>query len=239
MKKSSTLLIIFVLILAAGLIPTTSADEPIEGRDGRAEVRFLEGMIDHHQMAINMAQDCLEKAETDTVITTCQSVIDAQSAEIEIMRSWLLAWYSIDYIPMAMPDHIAMMEMMEAMPMQDMMDTAEGMDISGMSMMDMMNHMMEMSGDMGGMGMDSEEMPHQDMPMMMGMMAGLDRLEGVDYEIAWLEAMIDHHDDAIHMAERILEREVHPETLEIAQQIITDQTAEIEAMEAMLTELSS
>jgi len=43
-----------------------------------------------------------------------------------------------------------------------------------------------------------------DMPMM-GMMAGLHLLTGLDYEAAWLEAMIEHHDDAIHMSQRILD----------------------------------
>jgi uncharacterized protein (DUF305 family) len=45
------------------------------------------------------------------------------------------------------------------------------------------------------------------------------------------------------MSERILERapegESHPELRELAQQIIDDQTAEIEAMETQLTELGS
>jgi hypothetical protein len=39
------------------------------------------------------------------------------------------------------------------------------------------------------------QMP-DDMPLMMGMMSGLSKLEGKEYEIAWLEAMIDYHDDA-------------------------------------------
>ncbi len=78
-----------------------------------------------------------------------------------------------------------------------------------------------------------------DPSMMMGMMAGLSRLTGTDYEIAWLEAMIDHHDDAIHMAERLLPQVVHPELGELAQQIIDDQSAEIEAMEALISEASA
>jgi uncharacterized protein (DUF305 family) len=80
-----------------------------------------------------------------------------------------------------------------------------------------------------------------DPAMTMGMFAGLNRLTGVDYEIAWLEAMIDHHDDAIHMAERILENAPegvgHDEIRALAQQIISDQTAEVETIEALIVEL--
>jgi len=186
-------------VLMAGVV---SADAPIDGRAVRAEVRFLEGMIDHHQMALDMANDCLNKAETESVIVLCEGVITAQSAEIAQMQAWLLAWYNVDYAPMPM--------------MSD--DDMGGMDMGGMTM---------------------ETTPYTDPPMMMGMMAGLSRLEGVEYEIAWLESMIDHHDDALHMSERILLRAEHPELLTLAELIISAQTAEIELMEALIIELSA
>ena len=208
MLKRSLLLTVLTLILSILGLATVAADGPIEGRAGRAEVRFLEGMIDHHQMAIDMANDCLAKATTESVVTTCQSIIDAQSAEIATMQEWLLNWYNIAYTPI---------------PMSEMMD---------------------MTGDeMHGMDHAMEGMPATDPALMMGMFAGFNRLEGVEYEIAWVEAMVDHHDDAIHMSERLLARNPegtgHAELRALAQKIITDQTAEIEQMETMLTELAS
>lgn len=53
--------------------------------------------------------------------------------------------------------------------------------------------------------------------------------------------MIDHHDDAIHMSERLLSRageEGHTELRDLAKKIITDQSAEIEQMETMITSLA-
>lgn len=185
---------------------TALADAPIDGRAGRAEVRFLQGMIDHHQMALDMATDCLEKAETEAVLTLCENVITAQSAEIEQMQAWLLAWYEIEYTPMSMMDMQAMM------PRQT-------------------------QGHMGGMHGGHSE--HRDPPMMMGMMAGLSRLEGIEYEIAWLEAMIDHHDDALHMSERILGYAQHAELIALSELIIQDQTAEIDYMESLILQLSA
>lgn len=195
------------LLLGIGLIvlfvaaPLALADEPIEGREGRAELRFLEGMIDHHQMALDMANDCLTNASDSVVTTLCQAVIDAQSAEIAQMQGWLADWYAVDYQPMSM------LEMAD--------DGMAGMDHSGM--------------DMGGMATDPA--------MMMGMMAGLNRLDGVDYDIAWLESMIDHHDDAIHMSERILQSAEHSELQTLAQAIIDAQSAEIEQMETLILTL--
>lgn len=206
MNKNTLIRYIIIGISMMLMIGMVNADEPTDGRAGRAEVRFLEGMIDHHQMALDMATDCLINAQTEAVITLCNDVITAQSAEIAQMQAWLLEWYEIEYTPMSMQDMEAMM------PPQN-------------------------QGHTGGMHGGHSE--HRDPPMMMGMMAGLSRLEGIDYEIAWLEAMIDHHDDALHMAERILLRAEHADLITLAEAIISAQTAEIEYMEALILELSA
>lgn len=208
MKKQYLVFLVIALVLTVFLVPTAFADDPVEGRAGRAELRFMEGMSDHHQMAIDMANDCLSNATDEDLRTICQNIIDAQSAEIAQMQEWLLNWYNVQYAPMPMTE------------------------------------MMEMMGSMGGMDHGGMEgMPHTDPPMMMGMMAGLNRLEGVEYDIAWAESMIDHHDDAIHMAERLLERvpqgEGHDELRSLAEQIIEDQTGEIETLENLINELSA
>jgi uncharacterized protein (DUF305 family) len=200
MRKTMNLFLFSLIMLLGAGIGLLSADAPTEGRTGRAEVRFLEGMIDHHQMAIDMANDCLTNTSTDEVREICQNVITAQSAEIATMQDWLLNWYGITYAPMPM--------MQTADPMTGM----EGMDHNATI---------------------------TDPPMMMGMMAGLNRLSGIDYEIAWLESMVDHHDDALHMANRILEWAQHDDLIALANRIITDQTAEIEQMETLLRELEA
>jgi uncharacterized protein (DUF305 family) len=413
-KHSFTLVLLIISLLASNVASIAFAqDDPTQRtRAERAEIRFLEGMIDHHQMALDMAADCLIKAETEAIRILCQNVIDAQSAEILTMRGWLLAWYHIDYHPMSMTQmqggKPAMgMGMMDGDMMAQMMEMMMGMMENGMGMMggmgggqngengpaEMSNDMqmmemmqimhtlhhvtlgelmemtadvdpatpfievlqqyvqapmngMEMGGvmDMAGMmenmtmgqmmvlfaqlqtltlGDIQEMMGHLDDPenktimemmqhhietmvnapagsdheahhpeaeatpaadtagegehdahhpegetpsegdhnegnpnegdhsehdatgttafvdpaMGMGMFAGFNYLTGVDYEIAWLEAMIDHHDDALHMSTRILEQAVHEELATFAQGIIDAQTAEIEQMEGLLVEL--
>jgi uncharacterized protein (DUF305 family) len=215
-----------ILLASIGFVSLqVVANDPIEGREGRTEVRFLEGMIDHHMMALMMAYDALDNASTEEVKTLAQNMIDAQSAEIAQMQTWLRDWYSIDY-----------MSMMNFSSMDgEQMETA---------MRGMMAGMMNMGG-MGNMGEHSghnmDAMRSGDMPMMMGMMAGLGIFEGETYDLAWLEAMIDHHDDAIHMSERLQERvpNAHAELLALAQQIIDDQSSEITGMEATIQALES
>lgn len=201
MRFLKVLFSVALLCVVASVGMVASADEPVTGRAGRAEVRFLQGMIDHHTMALDMAGDCLKKAKTDTVLKLCQGVIDAQSAEIKTMRGWLLSWYNIDYTPMSM-----------------------------LGMADLHG------GSSGGHGEHNQ--PATDPAGMMGMMAGLNRLEGREYEVAWLEAMIDHHDDALHMSERVLNLAQHADLKTLAEAIITAQTAEIALMEQIILDLS-
>lgn len=407
MKLFRVLFIVLALVSTTAVLPAF-ADAPVDGRVGRAEVRFLEGMIDHHQMALDMANDCLAKAATPAVVTICQNVITAQTREIEIMLGWLLSWYGIEYTPTSMlhSDHEAdassgmgmgmmgdgsmmsgemmgsmseMMEMMSGMmgqggmmqggmgmmgdggmmggatqggdmgmgmmgempvevtnallsligtltvgqlleltadlqpstPLIEVLDSliasdefpidAEAVipmmggmthgawtmmgnemhnltladiqemqghldDGANVTLLTLMIHHMDVMANSGAAAEGDHEAHHPDATaeapaatdhsehegagspgtltdpsMTMGMFAGLNRLTGVEYEIAWLEAMIDHHDDALHMAERILEAAPegvgHEQVRELAQSITTDQTAEIEAMEALIIEL--
>lgn len=55
----------------------------------KAERRFLEDMIPHHEMALNMAEEVLQKAENEDIRAFAQSIIDGQGAEIDQMKQWL------------------------------------------------------------------------------------------------------------------------------------------------------
>lgn len=49
---------------------------------------FVEMMIPHHEGAITMAKDALERAEHAEIKTLAQAIIMAQEAEIKTMRGW-------------------------------------------------------------------------------------------------------------------------------------------------------
>lgn len=73
----------------------------------RFEIRFMESMIDHHAMAVHMAEMCVEHAVHEELRAMCGEMITAQTAEIESMQAWLLDWYGIT----AEPDHMGMDQM--------------------------------------------------------------------------------------------------------------------------------
>ncbi|MEK7581283.1 MAG: DUF305 domain-containing protein [Patescibacteria group bacterium] len=54
---------------------------------------FIEEMIPHHQMALMMVNMLLQGTEREEMKTLGQAMIDAQSREIDQMRSWYRSWY--------------------------------------------------------------------------------------------------------------------------------------------------
>ncbi|XSS41935.1 DUF305 domain-containing protein [Propionibacteriaceae bacterium Y1685] len=80
-------------------------------------------------------------------------------------------------------------------------------------------------------GMDMEGMSQEEA------MAELDGLSGTEFDRRFLELMIAHHQGAVEMAQTQLDDGENPQALELAQQIIDDQQAEISEMEDMLGNL--
>ena len=54
-----------------------------------ANAMFLRMMIPHHQDAIDMSEEALERAEHPELKELAQTIIDEQSAEIELMQGYL------------------------------------------------------------------------------------------------------------------------------------------------------
>lgn len=53
---------------------------------------FIQMMIPHHQGAINMAEAALENAQHPEIRAMAEDIIEAQQAEIDMMRSWQEVW---------------------------------------------------------------------------------------------------------------------------------------------------
>ena len=89
--------------------------------------------------------------------------------------------------------------------------------------------------DMGGMdhgsgGMDMEGMSEEDM-------TALDSASGAEFDRMFLEMMIPHHQGAVDMAETEIADGSNPDAVDMAREIVESQTAEIEEMQTLLTEL--
>jgi uncharacterized protein (DUF305 family) len=59
---------------------------------------FIEGMIPHHQEAIDTANEVLERGgEIESIKTLAQNIITAQEKEIADMKSWYKDWFKEEY----------------------------------------------------------------------------------------------------------------------------------------------
>ncbi|WP_348257839.1 DUF305 domain-containing protein [Trichocoleus sp. DQ-A2] len=61
--------------------------------DAEFDLRFIIGMIAHHEGALTMAEDALNKSKRPEIKQLSQQIITSQKAEIEKMQQWRQAWY--------------------------------------------------------------------------------------------------------------------------------------------------
>lgn len=169
-----------------------------------ADVAFAQGMIPHHEQAIEMSDMLLGKQGVDVAVLSLATEIKAaQAPEIEKMQGWLQQW-GVSSAPATtstdMPGH--------NMP---------GHDMSGGDM-----------GDMPGMGGGGHGM------MSEADMAALQNAPGPEAGRLFLEQMIEHHEGAITMAQQEIDNGQFPEAVDMARSIVTSQQAEIDEMRALL-----
>ena len=76
-----TLIILFIIGLSIVLA--------IRNQYGINDVQFLKGMIEHHQMAIEMSEKLLKKTTDPEMIKLCNNIIKSQNSEIKWMKQKL------------------------------------------------------------------------------------------------------------------------------------------------------
>lgn len=61
--------------------------------DADYDLRFIDGMTPHHQGALEMAKEALQKSKRAEIKQLANTIIKAQNQEIEQMKKWRKAWY--------------------------------------------------------------------------------------------------------------------------------------------------
>lgn len=62
--------------------------------DDQFDLRFINAMIPHHEGAVTMAQDALNKSKRPEIKKLAQEIITSQQKEIAEMKQWRKAWYN-------------------------------------------------------------------------------------------------------------------------------------------------
>lgn len=64
-----------------------------------SEQEFIEGMIPHHQEAVDTAKEVIARGGTTAEVKTLvENIVKAQEAEIADMKAWYKSWYGKDYV---------------------------------------------------------------------------------------------------------------------------------------------
>jgi uncharacterized protein (DUF305 family) len=61
--------------------------------DAEFDLRFIDSMIPHHEGAVVMAKEVLQKSQRPELKKLAEDIIKAQAKEISQMKQWRTAWY--------------------------------------------------------------------------------------------------------------------------------------------------
>jgi uncharacterized protein (DUF305 family) len=111
-----------------GMNHGSSMNMSLGPKDENFDLRFIDGMTPHHEGAVTMAQEALQKSQRPEIKQLAQAIIDAQQKEITQMKEWRTAWYpSASATPMMYSSEMGhMMPMSEEMKSNMMMNTDLG-----------------------------------------------------------------------------------------------------------------
>ncbi len=184
--------------------------------------------------ATSTATTTPETTETTTATTEADGEISADHNDADIM-----------FAQMMIPHHqqaVEMSEMLlakEGIPAQ-VVEFAQGVIDAQGPEIDRMNAMLE-TWDQQPVT-DSGGMDHGKMGGMSGMMSqedmiALEEAQGTEAARLYLEQMTTHHEGAVDMARDEVADGQNPHAITLAEQVISDQEAEIAQMQQMLTDL--
>ncbi|NJL38109.1 MAG: DUF305 domain-containing protein [Leptolyngbyaceae cyanobacterium RM2_2_4] len=61
--------------------------------DEEFDLRFINAMIPHHEGALTMAEEALEKSDRPEIQQLAQQILASQESEIDQMNQWKQSWY--------------------------------------------------------------------------------------------------------------------------------------------------
>lgn len=94
MNRFSLLLVLAALAVTAACGSSSDGDTgPAASADhNEADIAFAQGMIPHHEQAVEMAEMALETSENPKVKDLAGRIKEAQVPEIKTMKGWLKDW---------------------------------------------------------------------------------------------------------------------------------------------------
>ncbi|NJL99208.1 MAG: DUF305 domain-containing protein [Synechococcaceae cyanobacterium RM1_1_27] len=79
--------------MSAEMMSTMRMDVSLGEADEDFDLRFIDAMIPHHEGALVMAEQALEKSERPEIRELAEAILTSQRAEIDQMTDWRQDWY--------------------------------------------------------------------------------------------------------------------------------------------------
>ena len=183
----------------------------------QADIDFMSGMIHHHAQAILISRWAPSHGASPAVQRLTARVINAQSDEINTMRTWLQDRHQDPMTIDSMGNVVSAVKK----PAAGAMESMPGMDHAGMQ------HGMTATSMMPGMLSDTQ-------------LKELDAARGAEFDHLFLTYMMQHHRGAVSMVRTLFGNQGagQDETVfKFAADVEVDQTTEIKRMLSMLLEM--
>lgn len=211
LPRTALAILIAAVIAVAGMAVGASLNRSGGTRtapvEGSAEAGFARDMKTHHLQAVEMSVMVREASDDPAVRSLALDIMLTQQQQAGQMYGWLELWG----LPQTTADP----------PMQWMSD-----DPAGMGSMEPSGSVAQESASGTAMpGMATEEDLRR-----------LDRAEGREAEVIYLDLMIAHHQGGVAMAQAALLQTDDDAVRRLAQAIVDSQTAELTVLRTMLAE---
>ncbi|HEX8859602.1 MAG TPA: DUF305 domain-containing protein [Actinomycetes bacterium] len=92
MRRIALAVAAVALLAACGKAADDSSGAPAKPQPNQADVAFVQGMIPHHQQAIEMAGLIDGRTDRPELAKLAKDVTTTQSVEVSRMQGWLQAW---------------------------------------------------------------------------------------------------------------------------------------------------
>lgn len=198
----------------------------------QADVNFMTGMILHHAQALIMSRMVPDQTDNQTLHTLAARIINAQVDEIRTMQKWLRD--RKQNVPIVDFDGINLLLTVEK--------SSEVSNLPASNIPAMGRERSLVNPEHGG----HVDLPinHNNMPGMLtqAQLEELTRLKGTEFDIKFLECMIQHHTGAIYMVDELMAADGatnDEESYRLAVDIYAEQVTEIDMMKLMLQDLSA
>ncbi len=73
-----------------------SMTQDLGAADANFDLRFIDAMTEHHNGAVDMANDIKLKSKRSEILNLADTIIKDQTSEIELMSNWRNQWYPND-----------------------------------------------------------------------------------------------------------------------------------------------